>query len=198
MKRSSQFERGMALMSAMLLLLVTTILAMAMFRSFGMSERISGNTREKSRALHAAATAQTYAESWLISQGAVNATLGQTCPTSGGPAASGAVVCTNALSNPTSLPWGGGFAYTPPNMTVGASAGTIGNYPTGPAFYVQYLGFQYLSGRGGNSSVYTYLIDAEGAGGNSASAAVVEGVYMVSVTGTNQSSNKKFVNLGLP
>ena len=40
-------ERGMALISAILLLLVLTILSVGMFRSFGLQERIAGNTREK-------------------------------------------------------------------------------------------------------------------------------------------------------
>ena len=58
-------ERGMALVSSMLLLAVVTILALGMFRSFGVQEQIAGNLREKQRALHAAESAQQYAEWWL-------------------------------------------------------------------------------------------------------------------------------------
>ena len=64
-------ERGMALITGLLLLLVVTIIAMSMFRSFGMQEKIAGNTREKDRALNAAISAQQYAESWLLSGSAV-------------------------------------------------------------------------------------------------------------------------------
>jgi type IV pilus assembly protein PilX len=60
-------ERGMVLISSLLLLLVVTILAVAIFRNYGMEEKIAGNTREKQRALHAAESAQQYAEWWLSS-----------------------------------------------------------------------------------------------------------------------------------
>ena len=42
-------ERGMALVSSMLLLIIITILALSMFRSFGTLEKIAGNIREKDR-----------------------------------------------------------------------------------------------------------------------------------------------------
>jgi len=38
---------GVALISSLLLLLIITILALSMFRSFGTQERIAGNLREK-------------------------------------------------------------------------------------------------------------------------------------------------------
>ena len=43
-------QRGMVLISSLLLLLVVTIFAMSMFRSFGVEEKIAGNTRDKERA----------------------------------------------------------------------------------------------------------------------------------------------------
>ena len=42
-------ERGIALVSSMLLLLIITILALSMFRSLGTQEKIAGNVREKDR-----------------------------------------------------------------------------------------------------------------------------------------------------
>src|SRR5712675_1995916 len=59
-------QRGVALISSLLLLIIITILALSMFRSFGTQEKIAGNLREKDRALHAAASAQQYGEWWLI------------------------------------------------------------------------------------------------------------------------------------
>jgi type IV pilus assembly protein PilX len=47
-------QRGMALVAALLLLVVITILGIGMFRSFGIQERLAGNTRDKQRALHTA------------------------------------------------------------------------------------------------------------------------------------------------
>jgi Tfp pilus assembly protein PilX len=40
-------QRGVALITALLMLLVATILAAAMFRSFGTQEKLAGNLREK-------------------------------------------------------------------------------------------------------------------------------------------------------
>ena len=51
-------HRGIVMITALLLLLVATILGATMFRSFGTQEKIAGNLREKERALHAAVTAQ--------------------------------------------------------------------------------------------------------------------------------------------
>ena len=58
-------QRGMVLVTSLLLLLVVTILAMSMFRSMGLDEKIAGNMRDKQRALNAAETAEQYAENWL-------------------------------------------------------------------------------------------------------------------------------------
>ena len=207
MKRSPVFERGMALMSAMLLLLVTTILAMAMFRSFGLSERIAGNTREKQRALHSAESAQTAAEWWLTANSGGNLSMGQTCasgtvmtlsPTSTTPPQ----ICTNALASVTTVPWSSYVSYTPNGMLAGTgTVGTAGDYVSAPAFYIQFIPGSF--GYHQTLTSYSYLIDATGVGGNNNSAAVVEGVYYVSITTTQQTmgadgNGRKFLNLGGP
>ena len=71
-------ERGIALVTTLLLLVIITILALSMFRSFGTQEKIAGNIREKDRALHAAETAQQFAEWWLL-QGTNIAVGATTC-----------------------------------------------------------------------------------------------------------------------
>ena len=58
-------QRGMVLVTSLLLLLVVTMLAISMFRSMGLDEKIAGNMRDKQRALNAAETAEQFAESWL-------------------------------------------------------------------------------------------------------------------------------------
>src|SRR2546430_11055085 len=78
-------QRGVALISSLLLLIIITILALSMFRSFGTQEKIAGNLREKDRALHAAASAQQYGEWWL---------------TQGNNAAIGSVTCGARTLNP--------------------------------------------------------------------------------------------------
>ncbi len=173
----------MLLVSSLLLLLVVTILALSMFRSVGMQERIAGNVREKQRALHAAESAQQYAEWWLAN---------------GTNAASAAVVCTNllnanlgqgqicsnklaaAVGNVTTVPWqsGGvdmGVNFTPPNMTVTA-ASDAGTYVAPPRFYISDLG-KAASGQG-----EVYQIDAVGYGGSTGAVAVVESTFSVYVS----------------
>jgi len=59
---AARAERGMALITGLLMLLVVTIIGLSMFRSYGMQEKIAGNTREKDRALNAAISAQQFAE----------------------------------------------------------------------------------------------------------------------------------------
>src|SRR5258708_9288372 len=63
--RPRRAQDGMALVSGMLLLVVLTILALSMFRSFGTQQKISSNVREKQRATSAAISAQQFAEYWL-------------------------------------------------------------------------------------------------------------------------------------
>jgi type IV pilus assembly protein PilX len=60
-------QRGVALIAAILILLVITILGIAMFRSYGMQQRIGSNTRDKSRAVHSAMASQNFAE-WFLTQ----------------------------------------------------------------------------------------------------------------------------------
>ncbi len=90
---SRSTQHGVVLISSLLLLLVVTIMALSMFRSFGIQERIGGNVREKQRALQVANSAQQYAEWWLANQSSAPIAV------SNGIAASADVVCTNTLIN---------------------------------------------------------------------------------------------------
>lgn len=180
--------RGLVLISSLLLLLVVTIIAMSMFRSFGLEQMIAGNVRQKQRALAAAESAQQYAE-WWLSQG--NATTGTTC--SAGLAASPSnitgQVCSNVLTsvaangNVANLPWQVSgtdvcVSYTPPGMVISTSGGA-GTYYAPPCFYISYLGSS-ASGPGN-----LYQIDAVGYGGNPSAVAVVESTYLVSSNVSN-------------
>ena len=62
-------QRGFVLISSILLLVVMTLLALAMFHSFGIQELVAGNVREKQRALQSAEAAEQYAELWLTAPG---------------------------------------------------------------------------------------------------------------------------------
>jgi len=188
----------MALISALLLLVVMTVLGIAMFRSFGTLERVAGNTREKQRALSAAASAQTFAEWWLISSGGINATAGTTCPAGAVTAPATIQVCTNGLAN-VSRPdlWPSWMNYTPPGLTVG-SAGVVNNYVNPPGFYIAFLGGAFDNNQLGGTQTNSYQIDAAGYAGSLNSVAVAEGAYNVSVTHTTQNGLKKYLNHGGP
>jgi type IV pilus assembly protein PilX len=185
-RETRRAQRGMVLISSLLLLLVVTILALAIFRNYGMEERIAGNQREKERALHAAESAQQYAEWWLSSGlGATtpiicDSMVAVTTPASG-------QVCANTLptivtnGNVANLPWqvGGanvGVSYNPPNMIMN-TAGGVNTYYQTPVFYVSYLGLTASS----TTSNYQllYQVDAVGYGGSANAVAVVESTYYV-------------------
>ncbi|MGH8219196.1 MAG: pilus assembly PilX family protein [Steroidobacteraceae bacterium] len=182
---SERRQSGFVLISSMLLLLIITILAVSMFRGFGVQERIAGNLRDKQRATHAAETAQQWAEWWLsspassilpanCSAGVLNANLNQ----------SEVQACSNAFpgtldaDSVTTLPWtisGApvGITYTPPGMNVG-NENQPDEYAQSPIFYISYLGScADLKGT-------CYQIDAVGYGGGAGTAvSVVESTYEV-------------------
>jgi type IV pilus assembly protein PilX len=166
-------QGGMVLVTALLLLIVVTLLAVGMFRSFGLDEKIAGNMREKQRALSAAETAEQYAEYWLTT-GSVTGTTPVAC-TAPVPASTGQV-CTNLLTNVTQLPWAARVDYVP-TVTSAMNVVTTGGqntYYAKPAFYIGFLG----PSPSGLGSIYQ--IDAVGYGGSADTAAVVEATYLVS------------------
>jgi type IV pilus assembly protein PilX len=172
-------QRGFVMVSSLLLLLVVTIIAVGMFRSFGIQEKIAGNMREKHRALHAAESAQQYAEWWLTSGDNVNLTFN--CIALQNANLNQGEVCLNALptvvADVTAVPWqiGGvdvGTDYMPPTMNVTTAIGA-GTYIQAPRFYISLLGAS-ASGQGN-----VYQIDAVGYGGTANAVAVVESTYLV-------------------
>jgi type IV pilus assembly protein PilX len=58
-------SQGYVLIVGLLFLLVLSLLAVSMMKSFGMQEKIASNTREKQRAFEAAQSALRYGEWWL-------------------------------------------------------------------------------------------------------------------------------------
>ncbi|HEY2419466.1 MAG TPA: PilX N-terminal domain-containing pilus assembly protein [Steroidobacteraceae bacterium] len=68
LQRRRSDQRGIVLVASLLLLLIVTVMALSIFRSFGIQEKIAGNMREKQHALQAANSTQQYAEWWLANQ----------------------------------------------------------------------------------------------------------------------------------
>jgi type IV pilus assembly protein PilX len=183
-------QRGIALISSLLLLLVITIIGLSMFRSFPTQEKIAGNVREKERALHAATSAQQFAEWWLINNVATGDTVcaPQTAPPNANLNAGAIPICSNqlyqllGLANPglvgTAVPWGGGqigVQYVPIGMTVGTGSAVLtagdSTYAQSPMFYIADLG------AAGDAQGEAYQIDAYAYGGSTNTVAVVESVY---------------------
>jgi type IV pilus assembly protein PilX len=187
-------QRGMVMITSLLLLVVVTIIALSMFRSFGIQEKIAGNMREKQRALQAAVSAQQYAENWLSGNASavpvtcsnlLNANIGQ------------GQICSNKLSTAvvdvTNLPWKilgvpVGVTYLPPGMSVSTStsvsAASLANptYFAIPSFYISDLG----PSADPNIPGEIYQVDAVAYGGSSSTAAVVESTYAVYTSSSNR------------
>jgi len=168
-------QQGMVLITALLLLIVVTILAVGVFRSFGLDEKIAGNVREKHRAVNAAETAEEYAEWWLAA-GNAGPGPGVVC-TPPLVAATVGEVCSNVMTNAAALPmpWSVGVSYTPaaPTAMNITTAGGQDTYYYSPTFYISYLG----PSPAGQGTVYQ--IDAAGYAGSPDTAAVIETTYLV-------------------
>jgi type IV pilus assembly protein PilX len=190
-------QRGIVLVSSLLLLLVVTIMALSMFRSFGIQEKIAGNMREKQRALQAAVTAQQFAEVWL--SGNAGGTPSGPCSTLMNGNSGQGQICSNQMSNPsffpsgaTAIPWTinntpVGVTFTPTGMLTPSTTTTANSilnpiYFSAPTFYISDLG----ASKDGNTPGEVYQIDAVGYGGNSNTVAVVESTYVVSTSSVNR------------
>jgi type IV pilus assembly protein PilX len=180
-------QRGVALVTSLLLLVIITILALSMFRSFGTQERIAGNLREKERALHAADSAQQYAEWWLLESN--NAAAGAVACTTQVPVTSTTgQICNQtpqlqlAPNSVTQVPWTTPagtviqVTYTPAGMQL-LGQPALPNNPTPyfatPAFWITDLGIA------ADAAGEAYQIDAYGYGSAASTVAVVESVYEV-------------------
>lgn len=182
------------LIASLLLLIVMTLLALAMFHSFGIQELVAGNVREKQRALQSALAAEQYAEIWLTSPGNVltNTVDCSTVTLVTYTSTSVPYICLKPISSVvtvTSVPWkisGAevGFQFFPGSatgtgdMTVSTTGG-INAYYQVPRFYIGLLS--------STASQAVYRIDAWNWGGTTNTAAVVEANYTV-ICGTCSSS----------
>ncbi len=178
-------QRGIVLIASLLLLVVVTIMALSMFRGYGIQEKIAGNVREKNRALLAAESAEQYAEWWLANNttslpadgtctALLNANIGQ------------GQICNTPPTSVVTTPWptgtgqGVGVTYTPPGMNVNTTA-SAGSFYYAPTFYITDLG---VAGSASSavpnaSNPRVYQIDAYGYGGTPNAVAVVESTYAI-------------------
>jgi type IV pilus assembly protein PilX len=178
-------QRGMALITSLLLLLVVTILAVAMFRGFSIQGRIAGNVREKQRAVTAAVSAEQYAE-WWLTQGnnAASAPVVCAAPMLDANLSQGQI-CSNQLKRDlaldvTKVPWTigtdkVGISYVPNQMIgkINADAPGQDSFYSEPSFYIADMGVS-ADGQG-----EVYQVDAAGWGAAPNSVAVVESTFEV-------------------
>jgi type IV pilus assembly protein PilX len=189
-------QRGMVLITSLLLLIVVTIIALSMFRSFGIQEKIAGNMREKQRALSAAVSAEQFAENWLLSN---STTASAPCSAVLNGNVGQGQICSNTLptvvpnSDVTQVPWtiGGvpvGVTFLPSGMSVSTttsvSAANVANptYYGTPTFYISDMG---ASADQVHYPGEVYQVDAVGYGGANNTAAVVESTYVVYTSSSN-------------
>ena len=175
--RAAQRQRGMVLVTALLMLVVVTLLAVSMFRSFGLDEKIAGNVREKQRALSAAETAEEYAEWWLANgkEGAPVACSSSTAATT----SDVGQVCTTVtgLTAPATLPWPTRIDY----IYAPTTAFAMNTTTSGPSFLSQKPAY-YVTFLGSTATSAMYQIDAVGYGGSADTTAVVEATYAISLS----------------
>src|SRR3954471_16081869 len=122
--RRARREQGFILVTGLLFLVVMTLIGLALFRSTGLLDRMTANSRDKQRSFEAAEAAVEYGVWWL--QQPSGGTVGSCAGNSNATVAS-LKVCTEALSTSlTSIAavdvsgsWvTKAFGYTPPNMSV--------------------------------------------------------------------------------
>jgi type IV pilus assembly protein PilX len=164
----------MALITGLLLLVVCTLIAVSMFRSYGIQEKIAGNVREKQRATNAANSTLQYAE-WWITNNVLPPSV--SCVP---PATTTVQICTNKLTDATSVPWADGgviFQGFNTNNTVNSTASRNTYYKV-PMFYIYDVGTY-----SGTPAGEVYQIDAVAWGGTPDAVAVVESTYVINSTG---------------
>lgn len=176
-------QRGLALVSALLMLVIITLLGVSLFLGVSLQQKAAGNSMEKSRALEAAQSVTTAAEKWLD----VNAhsQVPQSCTSS----TSTFRVCAmapTAAADPSS--WRDAGATQVDLQGIQLSSGAAENrYAKKPAVWITYLG-RATMGPGA-----LYEIDTQAYGGNANTVAVVQAVYYV---GGNMRNSTPAQNVG--
>jgi type IV pilus assembly protein PilX len=165
-------QRGVVLITSLIILVVLSLLALYMFGGFTQDEKISGNTREKTRAVDAAFASLNQAQFWMAQPNNTYTgdwVTGADCTTSG----TTPVVCSNEMADPTVLPWPTGVTPTLGGMEIDVGGG-IGKYAAGTKYYIQYLGKI-----GVNPGKAMYRVTATASGGNANAVAVQQAVFQV-------------------
>ncbi len=177
--RAAHAQRGFVLVTGLLFLVIVTLLGLALFRSSGLMERVSANTRDKQRAFESAQAALQYGEWWL---GTTTNTAKSACTTTTGKDTSTLHLCLEPLSlnrdTIAAMAWkDSAFTFAQNHVTVAAGGGTIANgdinYQGRPGVYVEDLGLM----SDGKSELYQ--VTAYGYAGNADTLSIVRSTYKV-------------------
>ncbi len=168
-------QRGVVLIAALAVLLMLTLLSIGMFRSLGLEERITGNSREKQRAFYAAQSTLEYGESWLKS-------AGPSTPQQCSAAYPYPTICESGTTYGEPSQWtfatqdwhsSYGTPYTPAQLVTSAPASGQQLTYAMPQFAINYLGHDPAN----PTSYSLYQVTALGFGGSANAAAVVQSVF---------------------
>lgn len=176
-------QTGLALVSALLMLLIITLLGVSLFLGVSLQQRAAGNSMQKTRALELAQSATAAAERWL------DANHGRLVPV----ACSATVTTFRMCISPPSTPadpstWvnAGATHVALANVTVNPGGGP-NTYYAPPAVWITFLGRATMGP--GN----LYEIDAQAYSGNANTLAVTQAVYYV---GGSPNNSTPAQNLG--
>jgi type IV pilus assembly protein PilX len=183
-RRPRSGQSGIVLISSLLLLLVVTIMALSIFRSFGVQEKIAGNVRDKQRAVQAATSAQEYAEWWLANVSSAPLAVSNGAPASATSVCAGpldanlgdGMICKAALSSVVAsvrtVPWATATKFNPATMNVTNNTTLADSYFDRPRFYLADAGAMPNGGE-------LYKVDAYSYGSSGTTVAVVESTVQV-------------------
>lgn len=180
--------RGMVLITTLLLLVVVTLLALAMFRGVGLETRVAGNVMDKQRALQAATSTEDYGEQWLVNN--VGTTTLAAC--TGSSFGAGPAICSNTLAGSTDagsasiVPWtissaAVGYDYNPvvSGTNLFPTSGGADSFTQVPTVYIAELGTDATY-----ANAVDYQVDAWSYGGSNSTVAIVESIYQIRYTAT--------------
>ncbi len=176
-------QSGLALVSALLMLVIITLLGVSLFLGVTLQQKAAGNSLQKTRALEVAQSVVTAAENWLNVQSqkqsplscSSNVTIFRLC-----------AIAPSNPADPTTWANAGATDVPLPNLKVSATGG-VDTYATNPVVWITYLGRATM----GPGSLYE--IDAQASGGNANTVAVIQTVYYV---GGNMRNSTPAQNLG--
>ena len=176
-------QSGLALVSALLMLVIITLLGVSLFLGVTLQQKAAGNSLQKTRALEVAQSVVTAAENWL------NGESQKQSPLSCSSNVTSFRLCAIAPirpADPTTWVNAGATDVALPKLKVSASGG-VDTYATKPVVWITYLGRATM----GPGSLYE--IDAQASGGNANTVAVIQTVYYV---GGNMRNSTPAQNLG--